>query len=967
MMFEVLHAALAGMPGRPLKLIRQLEFVAEQQEIEGFQPSALLAHLKSCAPTDDALSALRRRLALWDNADGDWTQATARNSEARRAVVYEALGLDESWIAICDAKLAFQPLEEATVIALKNAPWYTPEVRAARSFYWNSYARQLAANGWSEESINQLDQNTNRIVEKLADPRAPAAYQSKGLVVGYVQSGKTANFTGLIAKAVDAGYRLIIVMAGTLDVLRSQTQRRIDKELIGRELLEDEYRSDPDYEEFVSHGGLPSSLGAFDIRRLTGPAEDYKSLAYGKEGWKFDRKDASKPFWDPENLHPSAARIAVVKKNPRVLQKLATDLRALGRSRIGAPLDQVPVLIIDDESDQASINTAAPSPSGEVIDRTTTNQAIVGLLKQLPRSQYIGFTATPSANALVDPAADDIFPRDFLISLPRPAGYMGVADFYDLDLPSDGTVGPNERDYVRSITGDDDAKGNLPKAIDSFVLSGALKLYRAEADPRLKFKHHTMLAHVSTLQADHKALAKLIQSIYAKAGYEGGKGLERLAKLFENDFRPVHGERGGDLPFPATFEELLPFLGDCLQRIGEPLQAVRIVNNEHKKDTPDFDRSRIWKILVGGAKLSRGYTVEGLTVSYYRRRAGSGDTLMQMGRWFGFRKGYQDLVRLYIGTDEVDGGPRSTKRINLYEAFGAICRDEELFRKELVRYAEDPNIIPAAVPPLVPAHMLRPTAANKMRNARITFRNYGGELSESTFAPKDAKLQKLNVDALKKLVHGSKPTRLEAIGDSSEGPLALNATVFEASPDRLVDFIKAYHWYDDRPTDARLGNPLRLQLEFLEGSAGSPGVDRWLIVSPEIAGPQGTITLEGVDLHIVYRTRRSLGPRFNTYNDKRHRAFAEHLAGIKPLKDASEELEALTAPRTGVMLLYPITETKGSGRKEVVTVGFTLLFPPNSNRNAVGFTVHVPAEPVDAVVDVEAAAAADAEAEGQLT
>jgi len=958
MMFEILHAALAGMPGRPLKLMRQLEFAAEQQEIEGFEPAALLNHLMSCPPTDDALSALRRRLALWDNADGDWTKGAARNSEARRTVIYETLGLDDAWIALCVEKLPFHPLEEATVIALKNAPWYTPEVRAARSFYWEAYARQLAANGWSEDAVLQLDQNTNRIVEKLADPRAEAAYQSKGLVVGYVQSGKTANFTGLIAKSVDAGYRLIIVMAGTLDVLRSQTQRRLDKELIGRELLEDEYRTDPDYYEFVSHDGLPSDRGAFDIRRLTGPDDDYKSLAYGKEGWKFDRKDTTKPFWAPENLHPSVARIAVVKKNPKVLQKLATDLRALGRGKIGAPLDQVPVLIIDDESDQASINTAAPSASGEIIDRTTTNKAIVGLLNQLPRSQYVGFTATPSANALVDPAADDIFPKDFLISLPRPTGYMGVADFYDLDIPADDTIGPNERDFVRSVTGEDDEKKNLPNAIDSFVLSGALKLYRADLDPTLKFKHHTMLAHVSTLQADHKALAKLIQSIYAKAGYEGGKGLERLAELFESDFRPVYDQRGDELPFPESFEDLLPFIGDCLQKIGEPLQAVKIVNNEHKKDTPDFDRTRVWKILVGGAKLSRGYTLEGLSISYYRRRAGSGDTLMQMGRWFGFRRGYQDLVRLYIGTDEIDGGPKSTKRINLYEAFGAICRDEEMFRRELVRYAEDPDIIPAAVPPLVPAHMLRPTAANKMRNARITFRNYGGDLSESTFAPKDAKLKKVNLTALETLVEGSKPQALQATGRNADGGLSLNATVFETTPERMTAFLRAYRWHDDKPNAPRPGNPMQLQMEFLEGSAGMPGIDRWLVASPEIASAQGNLTLGEAELDVVYRSRKPAGgARFNTYNDKRHRAFAEHLAGIKPLSEPSATLAPLVGPRTGVMLLYPITETKGSANREAVTVGFTLLFPKNNIRNAVGFTVHIPG-PYETVVDLDADGAA---------
>ncbi|TYC79871.1 endonuclease [Stappia sp. BW2] len=952
MMFDILHSALAGMTDIPKRLFRALEFAAEQRDVENFEAATLLDHLKTCPATDDALSALRHRLALWDNADGEWAKGSPRNSQARREVIYQLLSLDKDWTALCEERLQFHPLEEATVIAVKNTPWYTPEVRAARSFYWNAYERQLRANNWDDDAVNQLDQNTNRIVEKLANPKARAAYQSKGLVVGYVQSGKTANFTGLIAKAVDAGYRLIIVMAGLLDVLRSQTQRRIDKELIGRELLQDEYQTDPDYDEFVSHGKRPSELSAFDIYRLTGPDTDYKSLAYGKEALKFDRKDMSLPFWAEENLHPSTARIAVVKKHPAILQKLAADLRSLSRDNLGAPLDQVPVLIIDDESDQASINTAAPSPSGEVIDRTKTNKAIVGLLSQLPRSQYVGFTATPSANALIDPgAAEDIFPKDFLISLPRPVGYMGVADFYDLDLPSDGTIGPNQRDFVRSVTGEDEDESNLRKAIDSYVLSGAVKLFRANANPIFKFKHHTMLVHVSQLQADHKDLARKVQSIYGKSGYEGGMGLPRLEELFKRDFLPVYKERGGDLPFPADFEELTPFIAECLQKIGEPSQAIRIINTEHKKNTPDFDRERVWKILVGGAKLSRGYTVEGLTISYYRRRAGASDTLMQMGRWFGFRKGYQDLVRLFIGTDEIDGGPKSKKRINLYEAFGAICRDEEMFRRELARYAEDPDIIPAAIPPLVPAHMLRPTAPNKMRNARITFRNFGGELSESTYAPNDATAKHHNIEALQALIVGCTPTHFNASAKYEKATKSFSAFVFETSNEKVITFLKAYKWYDDKSPERKFGNPLHLQLEFLEGSAGDPGIDRWLILSPKISTPQSTFRLAGEKLHVVYRSRQS-SSRFNTYNDKVHRAFARHIAGPTELEDASKEFETLKAPRTGVMLLYPITEKKGRGKTQSITVGFTLLFPPNKIRNAVGFTVHVPAQPFDALIDL---------------
>jgi hypothetical protein len=953
MSFEVLNSALAGMTAKPTKLVRALEFAAEQADLEDFDVAALLAHLQTCGAGDDTLSALRRRLAQWDNADGDWTDGTARNSALRRARTYSLLALSDDWIALCDARLPFHPLEEATVISLKRADWYTPAVRAARSFYWDGYAKQLKRSGWDDGAILQLDHNTTRIVEKLADPTAEAAYQSKGLVVGYVQSGKTANFTGLIAKAADAGYRLIIVMAGVLDVLRSQTQRRIDKELIGRELLQDEYKSDPDYEDFASHGGRPKDLGAFDIFRLTGPVRDYQSLGYGTEALTFDRQDPTQPFWSPSNVHSARARIAIVKKNPAVLSKLVTDLRAISREQLGAPLDQVPVLIIDDESDQAGVNVAAPSASGELIDRSSTNEAIVGLLNQLPRSQYIGFTATPSANALIDPTANDIFPKDFLISLPRPEGYMGVADFYDLDV-ADDEVGPNQRDFVRPVKDGDDKPENLLKAIDSFVLAGAIKLYRASVDPDLKFKHHTMLVHLTQLQSDQKAFAKVIQATFAAAGYQGGKGLPRLAKLFTEDFARVHAEREPGLPFPPDFETLLPFVADCLDKIQEPLQAVRIVNTEHRKDTPDFDRERVWKILIGGAKLSRGYTVEGLTVSYYRRRAGAADTLMQMGRWFGFRRGYKDLVRLFIGVDEIDGGPKSKKRINLYEAFGAICRDEEVFRKELKRYAEDPTIIPAVVPPLVPAHMLRPTSGNKMRNAKITFRNYGGELAESTFAPTEADSKKANVDALRLLVAGAKAVKVKAQVERAGEVRSFSGKAFETTPERMKSFLDAYVWYDPNALEQRFGNPLRLQLEYLRGEKGDPAIDRWQVLAPDISNPHGSFTLEGADLDVVFRDRQSPA-RLTTYNDPWHRAVGREIAGPEqPENTFVDGVDSMKKPRTAVMLLYPITEKKGKEKRKVVSVGFTLLFPTNDIKNVVGYETINKLEPADAIVEAEA-------------
>ncbi|MBI1406022.1 MAG: endonuclease [Caulobacter sp.] len=957
MMFDVLNSALNAMTRGPRAFEATLDFAASTivDNADDFSAAGLLAHLKTTNPGDDALGVLRRKLGQWDNEEGSWAGDTERNTAERREAIYAKLSLSTDWIALCDDRLPFHPLERATVIATEHTRWYSPEVREARAFYWPHYVEQLKNQGWIDDSLTQLDDSTTSVVERLADPTAEAAYQSKGLVVGYVQSGKTANFTGVLAKAADAGYKLIIVMGGILDVLRSQTQRRIDKELIGRELLADEYINDPDYDDFVSHGGRPSTLGAFDWYRLTGPDADYQGLKYGREALKFEGREMDQPFWAPDNLYPATTRIAVVKKNSKILNKLANDLRAVARGKLGVSLDQVPVLIIDDESDQASINVAKATPAGIIQERTATNKATVALLTMLPRAQYIGYTATPSANVLVDPAAEeDIFPKDFLISLPRPDGYMGVSDFYDLDKPFDET-GPNEEDFVRPVKGEDDKPENLAKAIDTFVLSGAIKLYRGAQDQSLKYRHHTMLAHVSQLQADHKTLAALIRKQFAASGYNGGDGLDRLAVLFEEDFRRVYERRGAGLPMPDDFAALLPYVGECLSRIGEPAEAVIIVNNDHKADTPDFDRGSIWKVLVGGAKLSRGYTVEGLTVSYYRRRAGASDTLMQMGRWFGFRRGYKDLVRLFIGTEERDGPKSSKKTVNLYEAFGAICRDEEVFRQELERYAEDPEMTPARVPPLVPVHMLRPTSANKMRNAVVTFRNFGGELAESTFAPTDETELKRNITAVNAMVSDSSAAERSITARVKGSLRTLNAVITPASPDKVIAFLEAYRWYNPNTADARLGNPHRLPLEFLKGKTGDPEIDQWLILSPKIKNPRGVFQLAGADLDVVFRSRHlEATNRFNTYNDPVHRAFAEHITGKTVLSDADDALAALTTPRTAVMILYPITDApKGTTAKPPFNIGFTLLFPKNGMRRTMGFKVRQAAMPPEAIVFVD--------------
>jgi hypothetical protein len=257
MLFDLLNGALRAMAKGPKPLGRSLKLSAEINDLaEGSATlEALQAHLKAASAGDNTANTLRRSLASWDNESGaDWSAATERNTSARRALIYKSLDVPEEFAALCDQKFPFKPLDAPVVIAKEHSR-YDESRRRAQSFYWDAYVKQLERQGWREESIRQLDDSTSKIVERLADPADEHAYQTKGIVVGYVQSGKTANFTGVIAKAADAGYKLIILLAGTLDVLRSQTQRRIDKEMVGQELLDKDYVSDADWDQFLSRAG----------------------------------------------------------------------------------------------------------------------------------------------------------------------------------------------------------------------------------------------------------------------------------------------------------------------------------------------------------------------------------------------------------------------------------------------------------------------------------------------------------------------------------------------------------------------------------------------------------------------------------------------------------------------------------------------------------------------------------------
>ncbi|MEX5301915.1 Z1 domain-containing protein [Kocuria sabuli] len=695
--------------------------------------------IRGISENDAALAQMRIALAGWDAAESADLTGAPKTQQRRRAV-YEKLGLTGSALTALDERMPVA--EEADiVISTDFTKWYDAASSERPNVYWSHYRDYLRdQKGWGGEAIASLDEASTQVVRRLSDPCRADAKRTKGLVVGYVQSGKTANFTGVTAKAIDAGYRLIIVLTGTIEILRAQTQRRMDMELIGVENIlaggdeddpdvqkEQDYLTDEDWDQgkFVSHGAALDQYNVPAIRRATTLHRDYRRLPEGISQFRFSRADKSKPLNAPVNLQGTAAYVAIVKKEKSGLKQLIQDLKPL-KDR----LKELPVLIIDDEADVASPDTTnrtslkATTNAGK---RTAINEKIREILALCPRAQYVGYTATPYANVFVDPGDEiDLFPTDFVISLRRPPGYMGVQEFHDVGTSWDGerpTVETsNEEAHIRYLEGDPEEdvptrNRELLEAIDAWVLSGAVKKYR-EANEGLSFKHHTMLVHESVRTIHHADAAEAVRSLWKQAAHSTSVGRERLKSLFVNDFQPVMRARPEGHLIPETFEELESYIGEALQEIRKDTDPVLVVNSDKEiqanQKALDFQADKVWKILVGGTQLSRGFTVEGLTVSYYRRKAGQADTLMQAGRWFGFRQGYRDLVRLYIPEE-------------LYRAFEALLIDEEHFRAELRKFEgldenDKPLMLPVNIPPKVQQSLawLKPTARNKMYNAVIT-------------------------------------------------------------------------------------------------------------------------------------------------------------------------------------------------------------------------------------------------------
>jgi len=929
----------------PRPLLPRVNMDLEELGVECLTEDELVEILLTDDVNDGARRAFYINLGKWSTSEEltipRSAEATAPNSPERRQQIFRALGLPES----ADARLSAQypdRSEHASATVIDNGTWKRWYPREDQStFYWDQYRSVLRDKGFAPEAIDALDESTGAIIERLADPSQEVPYQSKGLVVGYVQSGKTANFAGTIAKAVDAGYKLVIVLTGTIELLRSQTQKRLDKELVGvenvlggvatkvreyeermsgldpndpaqrqaRDVLQAELdmmkstvdyiaQDDQDWREnkFARFGVMPEDVGAPRIVRLTGLKEDYKSLRSRLNDIDFDRfrTDRSKPIYAVENLAGTDVWLAVVKKNASTLGKLRSDLRSLQTK-----LSDIPAIIIDDEADQASVNTKKPKPAGsaknaEEKERTKINEHIAGMLSSMPRCQYLAYTATPFANVFVDPVdSADIFPKDFIIALEPSPEYMGAKSYHDLDgVPDTPTFeNSNRKAYYRPVEVDQDGMAvpaDMASAMDAFVLSGAIKLWRRKVlgDPP-SLKHHTMMVHEGAKQNQHTQSADRVRTAWHQSDFTGARGVARLRALWETDFSLVSAARADGAPVPGSFDEIKQYIGEVVRLVNKghsvdrATNPVVIVNGSkdsvYAQEDINFDgRDGVWKILVGGTKLSRGFTVEGLTITVYTRVTIAADTLMQMGRWYGYRTHYRDLVRLYLGA----GINKYRNSIDLYDAFTDIARDEEDFRSELVQFSqldEDgvPEITPMDVAPLVIQRLpwLKPTGANKMYNSRIVEKGTGGKATDLFAMQKPG--SGANTHNLKLLTEflSSLGERTQFLTDAGT-PYDVAYGVVGAGD--VVRFLKKFQFFDSEVYAS--------QINFIDArseAAGASRINDFAVFLPLISGSNVEYrSIPGYEnkLPVLQRKRREPRSDFSG-SSRRQRVAVNALAG----------------------------------------------------------------------------------------
>lgn len=699
-------------------------------------------------------------------------------------------------------------------------PWLADRRSSIDFHYWNRLQRfYLEGGSLAPQVVATLDAVTDEVLDYIGDPSDLGNWSRRGMVIGHVQSGKTTNYSALICKAADAGYKVIILLAGITNSLRSQTQERLDETFIGRKSIFHATAQEP----------LPI-LNYATIRRFP---------AYGTSRDRDFTRDAAGVFF---NLAAhSEPIIFVTKKNKAPLESLQSWLKEQSH---GQKID-FPLLLVDDEADNASINTQK-NPNAT----TSINAAIRQILNLFSRSSYVGYTATPFANIFIDPdsnqqmLSDDLFPKNFIKELDPPSSYVGAARVFaeDGDLRQHHVIKIDVKDFRTILPLShkrnhpiDQLPSSLYTAMRVFVLARAIRILRGDGK-----KHCSMMINVSRFNDIQESVYGLayeyLQKLKNAIIVNGGLALNKISDINIKDLR-------------ADFDREYPSCGfsfaEVLRASTEAVSTIKLVTVNRKGGKLDYQQNRVnglHVIAIGGLALSRGLTLEGLTVSYILRNTAASDTLMQMARWFGYRPNFEDLCRVYLPQASLDHYVETHDAIEELRMEVRRMQAAGLTPREFgLRVRESPTAI-------------RITAANKMRTAsELTLaQDYSGRHIEGHSLINDSEVNRQNVAAVEALIG--------KIGEPHHSQRGLLWKGVKGAD--VLSLVKAFRFSEAHPDLGRISQDASLVQDYISDRLNAD-LKLWDVCVPHLASGSSLPVLNGYSFPL--RSRESGDTHGSTY------------------------------------------------------------------------------------------------------
>lgn len=837
--------------------------------------------------------------------------------------------------------------------SITDRTWWS-ELREREPFipqYWQRYHDYLNRKpSWSLDAVQDIDASTDEVMNALANPAKNATNERMGLLFGYVQSGKTAHYIGLINKAIDSGYRIIIVLTGIHNSLRSQTQSRVDEEVLGYETS---------LENIEDLSRLKNAIGV-GIGRHNQVKEIVQSITTRDEKGDVNKKTEGVSMMPPF--------VIVTKKIAPVLRRILRYFRKSPYAEVANGKKVIPAkysaLIIDDEADQASVNTKATyDENGQILD--DYNPSIInGLIREILQlfecRSYAGYTATPFANIFIPPHVEtekhgtDLYPRDFIFRTPRASQYVGAREFFGLRGEESISAMPLCRDIIEGIsylgrgTKYADPVGEIPaelkKAVKYFLVSTALRNCRGQ-----QYKPNTMLVHIVRFTPQQNTLKKRLKQYYED---EVENYIQFGDQSIHNELRSIWDEDYCKTT-ASLRSQFSKYMDDCfdvswcdiwteIRRIVCKKEII-IYSVNGKSDDSLLYKNHEGKpfnvIVIGGDKLSRGLTLEGLTISYFTRSSNTYDTLMQMGRWFGFRPGYLDACRLFT--------TRALRADFMHISMATEdLADQFDFMNDIVQTPMEFGLRVASHP------TLEITSKNKLRTGTEIRRDFGCKLSQTRVFDIDSDQYDHNFEAVGHLLSSISGCRItaEQYRQSHGGREAPGQHFFweGVSGYHIANFFEEY---ETSRTATRANS--KYMADYVRTMNNAGGVTSWTVCLLNISQSKypafGIADITGVgagifreegrgvssfDTTCSIHTMTSAGHEYYDYTQEQMIAEVvarEEAKKIATNKTVNEYVRRKTRDfKKGLLLLYPIADAGAltqNKNEHKTPFGFAAVFP----------------------------------------